>query len=269
MNRQETIDLIRQLWLDLDNNSVRLGDEDVPAMGEPLIGFASADDPLFELYKEPGVIGPDWLSPKEWMPEGKTVVALFFPFSDELRSRIRMIEEPASETMEAGWKQVRKCAADVRNAFMDRLRDAGIGVCDPAADPRFKVTNFPVKHGDEDGLHFCPAWSQRHAAYAAGLGTFGIHRHLITERGCSGSAAAFIIDAEFEPTPRPYTEVYEYCIHCGACVRRCPAGAISDEYKRNLLKCRNEGGVLREAYGRSECAMCMFGVPCEGRNPSR
>lgn len=34
----------------------------------PLVGFGDAQDPLFEEYKKPGVIGPWHMSPKEWLP---------------------------------------------------------------------------------------------------------------------------------------------------------------------------------------------------------
>ena len=47
---------------------------DIPGIGKvvmyeaPLIGFGRADDPLFEKYKEPEVIGPNYLTTKEWFP---------------------------------------------------------------------------------------------------------------------------------------------------------------------------------------------------------
>ncbi|WP_269848352.1 hypothetical protein [Methanosarcina horonobensis] len=49
---------------------------------EPLVGYASADDPIFDEMKE--IIGPHHLHPKEIFPGAKTVVSFFLPFEKEL-----------------------------------------------------------------------------------------------------------------------------------------------------------------------------------------
>lgn len=49
---------------------------------EPLIGFASTDDPIFIEIKQ--IAGPYQLHPKEIFPEAKTVIAFFLPFEKEL-----------------------------------------------------------------------------------------------------------------------------------------------------------------------------------------
>ena len=46
---------------------------------EPLIGFASADDPLFEEYKKPHVIGENYLTPREWLEDTETIISFFLP----------------------------------------------------------------------------------------------------------------------------------------------------------------------------------------------
>jgi epoxyqueuosine reductase QueG len=69
----------------------------------------------------------------------------------------------------------------------------------------------PSIEADYHAENMCPMWSERHAAYVAGLGTFGIHGALITEKDCSGRIGSVVTDLEIAPTPRPYTRVYEYC----------------------------------------------------------
>ena len=49
---------------------------------EPLVGFASADDPIFDEMKE--TIGQHHMHPKEVFPEAKTVVSFFLPFEEKL-----------------------------------------------------------------------------------------------------------------------------------------------------------------------------------------
>jgi len=49
---------------------------------EPLVGFASVKDLLFDRMKE--VIGQHIVHPAEMLPEAKTVVAFFLPFSEDV-----------------------------------------------------------------------------------------------------------------------------------------------------------------------------------------
>ena len=68
------------------------------------------------------------------------------------------------------------------------LEEQGVHVCIPAIDERFaqKITPFVEGEPSRMGLHIASDWSERHAAYAAGLGTFGLTRALITEKGIAG-----------------------------------------------------------------------------------
>ena len=253
-----------------DKNLIHLPDEDIdiPILEAPVMGIAAADDPMFAELKKPEVIGPNWLAPQEWLPSAKTVLVFFFPYSEEIRSRAAASAEYINEAWKYGYPAGSALSKEMNMALLKELEAAGMAVNSPIGDPRFSSTSVPVKIGEEDGLHFTPTWSTRHAAYIAGLGTFGIHRHLITEKGFCGAITTLITDADLPATERTYTDLYENCIHCGLCIQRCPAEAISMEYLRNLKKCRDWGGYLRENYGGGGCGKCMVAVPCEHRNPA-
>ena len=270
MNNQDVIDIVKKAYEELTINHVHLPEEnaDIEVMEEPLIGFAAADDPLFNEFKKPEIIGPEWMAPREWMNDAHTVITLFFPRSEAVRTRLSTDPGPVVEAAECGFPQAGRCASKVTAVLVAALENQGIKVCSPGRDPRSDMKTTPFMNGEEPDLHFCPTWSDKHAAYACGLGTFGLHRHIITEKGCCGTLTSFITDHEFDPSPRPYTGVYDNCIMCGACVNRCPAGAITMEHLRNLLKCIQYGEEL-EKQGGGECARCMVGVPCEHRNPCR
>ena len=117
-------------------------------------------------------------------------------------------------------------------------------------------------------MHIASNWSERHVAYASGLGTFCLTRGLISEKGVAGRYGSIIITEEVEPDTRPYEGVYDYCIMCGACIKRCPAGAISLKHGKNQLKCKlwmdRTGRKYDPRYG---CGKCQVGVPCEDRIP--
>ena len=269
MTKERLLELVK-IRFEEEENTVHLPEEniDVPILEFPLVGFAGADDPLFKEYKKPEAIGESWMAPKEWLESAKTVVAFFFPYSEDIRSRARKSKELINEAWANGYPAGSRLGGIIAARLGELLEADGVTVVNPDKDPRMKITNEKVMSGPDEDLHFCPAWSKRHACFAAGLGTFGMHRHMITESGACGTTASLIIDLELEPTKRTYTDIYENCIKCGACARRCPAGAITMEYQRNLLKCSRHGGYLREKFGGGGCGKCMVGTPCEHRNPA-
>ena len=112
-------------------------------------------------------------------------------------------------------------------------------------------------------------WSERHVAYAAGLGTFGLSKGLITKKGTAGRCISIITDAVFEPDKRPYTGVYDYCSFCGVCARNCPAEAISKEEGKNHYRCSEFVNTTKAKHSpRYGCGKCQVKVPCENRAPN-
>ena len=238
---------------------------------EPLIGFASADDPLFEEYKKPHVIGENYLSPREWMEDTETIISFFLPFREEIRKSNRDNKIMSSKE----WLHARFEGQNLLNIYSVRIRqwleEQGVHVCIPAIDERFaqKITPFVEGEPSRMGLHIASDWSERHAAYAAGLGTFGLTRALITEKGIAGRFGSLLISLKLEPDERPYTGLQDYCIRCGACIRRCPVHAISMERGKDQFLCAlrvvPSKKITKPRYG---CGKCQVGVPCEFRNPS-
>jgi len=270
MTNQQFYALIDQCFAALPGNSVHLPAEDVdiPVLDAPLVGIARADDPLFEKFREPEVIGPEWRAPREWMPEARTTAAFFFPFTEAVRSRARASKELTNEAWNTAYGSNFKLVDTFLDLLVPRLEAAGVKVVQPNRDPGLQRVMVPTLSGGEEDVHFSVSWSNRHVCFAAGLGTFGVHRHLITDKGCCGTLASFIMDADLVPTERTYTDVYEYCTRCGACTKRCPASAITLEHLRNLKKCSAQGGTIREKFGSGFCGKCLVGVPCEHSKPT-
>ncbi|MCR5649077.1 MAG: hypothetical protein K6F67_06045 [Oscillospiraceae bacterium] len=242
---------------------------DLPILDAPIIGFAAADDPLFDSFKDPQIIGSNFLTPLERMPEAKTVVVFYFSFTEEIRSRHRACTEAQSEAWNEGYGGHGKVVVAFAKGMMAALENEGVGVVNPTWDMEHPTTTTPFFNGDEDDLAFNVPWSTRHVAFVAGLGTFGVHKHIITEKGCCGAMVTLLLDCELEPTPRAYTDPYEYCSHCGACTTRCPLHAITMEHLRNLKKCAGRTRELMAISGKGNCAKCMVGVPCEAGIPTK
>jgi hypothetical protein len=60
--------------------------EGLRLLDEPLAGFAEASDPYFETLKQDGVIGDHFILPEEWLPAARTVISIFFPFTETVKS---------------------------------------------------------------------------------------------------------------------------------------------------------------------------------------
>lgn len=243
---------------------------DVTMYEPPLIGFASAEDELFEQFKAPEAIGPLFWEPKQWLPDAKTVVAFFFPFTDQVRESNR--QDPDLPSMQ--WLYARIEGQQFINRYMEQvaqwLKGQGIGAVVPSSDSRFAVQRVTVDDENGQDFHIESRWSERHAAYVCGVGTFGLSRGLITEKGIAGRFASVIINAAIEPDKRAYSGIYDYCIKCGACGARCPAGAISPGCLKNNSKCSSYVDAMGERYKpRYGCGKCQTGVPCERGIPTR
>ena len=234
----------------------------------PLIGFAAADDMLFETYRQPEIIGANYLSPTEWLSAAKTVVAFFLPFTEPVRLSNRADKtEPSPE-----WLYGRIEGQAFITQFMTELKSMleakGIEVCVPSQDERFSVQFETTSSDGVPDFHADSRWSERHAAYACGLGTFGLSRGLISEKGMAGRYASLLVSERWPATERRYAGIDDYCIRCGACARKCPAQAISLEHGKNNLRCNAHVERMKEKYSpRYGCGKCQVGVPCECKAP--
>ena len=131
---------------------------------------------------------------------------------------------------------------------------------------------------EETPVGIASNWSERHAAYAAGLGTFSLNDGLITERGIAHRLGSVVTSLPLEATSTARPGVRNYCLFygdgsCTACIERCPAGAISPaghdkaicaEYVDRTIK-----GALAGPWGTPVpgCGLCQTKVPCEARIP--
>jgi hypothetical protein len=50
----------------------------------PVLSIGRADDPLFLNIRKPGVVGPHHKLPTDWLPEAKSVISFFLPFTERV-----------------------------------------------------------------------------------------------------------------------------------------------------------------------------------------
>ena len=248
-----------------------------PLFSAPLVGFAAATDPLFSRYKE--VVAPLHRTPTEWLqaadqPSGAgTVISWVLPIVATTRATNRsQVDEPSR-----AWAITRTCGEACNNRLREALTDwliaRGHGAVAPVLHPQWSGCDVP-------GSGPASNWSERHAAYAAGLGTFSLNDGLITVAGMAHRCGSVVTTLVVEPDVRPYAGVRDWCLFharntCGACIRRCPVGALSPA-GHDKLRCRDYTyGTLQprlhKRYGVAiaGCGLCQTGVPCEASNPCR
>jgi hypothetical protein len=248
------------------------------AWAEPLVGFSSGGDPLYKFYKKD--IGEFYLTPLEifvdTFPRVKTtarkltVISWILPQTDATKNEHRKEDRFPTER----WARTRIYGED----FNDKLREHLVATlmkeeCEavaPCLSPLFQ-------RGESRKYHRASTWSERHAAYAAGLGTFGLCDGLITPKGKAMRCGSVIAKTDIKPSRRPYTDHHAYCLFyskgtCGKCIDRCPAKAIS-KAGHDKTKCSeyldSTRGYVRVNYGFDGygCGLCQTGVPCESQIP--
>lgn len=244
----------------------------------PLFGFASINDPIFVEYKT--IIDERHLTPVQAFEnkfgeklQNGTVISIVLPLSDELvktnsiQKEVPSVEWTLSRTFIDGIFYEK-----INNLLVKTVTEMGYKAVSPYLEKDFQVYRNPA---------FGSTWSERHIAYAAGLGTFSINDAMITEKGIAVRFTSVVTDLILEPSERKAENYMANCLFkatgkCGVCIKRCPVAAIT-ENGHNKLKCyqycygdesRKLAG-LRGAYEKngSGCGLCQTGVPCTRENP--
>jgi len=224
---------------------------------EPLLGVASAADPLFEELRV--AVGPEHAIPGDLLPDAASVIAYFLPFAHEI-PRSNRAGRMASTEWARAYVETKRLIEAINDKLAAALQSAGQRA---AVQP-------PTHNFDHQTLR--SAWSHKHVAFIAGLGRFGTHHLLITAQGCSGRLGSLVTDLALPPTTRADAE---RCLalaggRCHSCIDRCPIDALSigglDRHACYRLLRENE--ELHREIGKADvCGKCASHVPCALTDP--
>ncbi len=248
------------------------------AWDTPLVGFANGADPIFAQFKT--AVGEFHWTPEEifaqtfpgvaFAPEELTIIVYILPQTEATKRDQRVQTVYPAER----WARTRFFGEHFNRALREHvaavLNAAGYPAVAPASAPHFAIH-------DSAQYTFASTWSERHAAHAAGLGTFGLSDGLITPVGKAHRLGSVVARISIPATPRPYTDHHAYCpwyTHraCGRCIQRCPVGALSAA-GHDKIKCRDHLDFTRphilENFGFPgyACGLCQVDVPCESGIP--
>lgn len=241
--------------------------------GEPIVGFADAG--CAEIQALRSVIGPNHVLPQDVIPDASVIISYYVPFTRALATTNGLADGRPTGTASPEWA----AAYEELNALFGRLNAHLIDVISGIG---FKGA-VPDAASTFDKTALISNWSQRHIAYAAGLGTFGINNMLITRNGCCGRFNSVVtnIDKALLPPDSPMSE--GMCLYkrnpgvCGICAKNCPSGALTVAgtdvgYSRRTCYdlCLENAAVYPvengsyggEASGSEVCGKCITQSPC-------
>ena len=271
---------IKDFCDDSEHNVLRdVGNEKV--WEEPIIGFSRGNDPLYDTLKED--IGAFYWSPleiyrktfpkeKEVASDKLAIISWILPHTEQTKRDQRKRRKYPSES----WVRARIFGEQfndkLRSFVVDILSRRGYRALAPVLSPL-----WAARASEHYG--FASNWSERHAAFVSGLGTFGLCDGLITPVGKAIRSGSVIANISVEPTPRPYHDHHQYCLFysksiCERCIERCPAGAITAK-GHDKEKCSNYQRSVTAPHNKAQyglagggCGLCQSGVPCESKIPS-
>lgn len=228
---------------------------------QPIVGVASADDPLYHELKR--IISPTHALPSDIVPGAQSVIVFFAPFAKEVaRSNIR--GEESSREWDYAYIETNQMISALTDFLYERITGMG-----------YQASNLPPTYNYDQKL-LISDWSHRSSAFIAGIGTFGVNNMLITEQGCCGRFGSVITDWKLPADKRPE---YEFCLHkakgiCGKCLEKCPNDAFSEKgaaVSYDRYKCNEqiyEKIIPQWPIGPGDtCGKCMCGIPCSFTNP--
>lgn len=217
---------------------------------KPIVRFADAANPGFAQLRQ--IVDPGHHVPQDYLSDAKTVLSWFLPFLPEVGNN-----NLPGQLCSAQWAE----AYLVTNGMAAWINEQLVLVL----KEEFGVSAAVATDAGMIGMDNPRSrWSQRHVAYLAGHGTFGINNMLISDAGSVGRYFS-VVTALDVLSDVPVTEarcLWKRDGSCGLCIRRCPAGALTEE-GFDRFKCLDQCLENMARFpGADVCGKCTVELPC-------
>ena len=230
----------------------------VREMGIPLLGFAPVQrwsDPPKKLPNKFKEWIPEEFWPQSIYPETKTVIVIGLP-----------VQLPIVETAPSIYYH------ELYTIVNNLLDSKAYEISNYLTEKGYPSIYLPRDgYGNIDVLLKNPVafFSHKHAAYLAGMGSFGENNLLLTkEYGPRVRFTSIFTSAKIEGDPITGDDL---CTHCERCVIHCPVNAIPNQIESstdsskiyrpiNKIACATRSKMLRKDY-KSPCGICIKVCP--------
>lgn len=215
----------------------------------PIVKFADAKNPLFNKLKE--IVFEEHYIPSDYLPNATIIVSCFLPFKKEV-GLSNVANTECSYEWAIAYIETSKMIVEINKYLVEMLNEQKIEACIPTNAGMISEKNPKSR------------WSQRHIAYIAGHGTFGLNNMLITEKGCVGRYFSIVtnLDVNADSVVSEERCIYKKTGKCQLCVKRCPADALAvngfNRFKC-LEQCKKNENIYKGAHA---CGKCVVGLPC-------
>ena len=217
---------------------------------KPVVRFAAADDSGFLHLRE--LVTEDHHMPQEYLPDAKNVLSWFLPFQREI-GQGNLQGNLSSAAWAAAYVDTNDMAARVNRRLATFIREElGYEAAVPFDAGMISMENPRSR------------WSQRHVAYFAGHGTFGLNNMLISDAGTVGRYYSVVTTLPVEPDGVVQAQrcLFKRDGSCGLCIRRCAAGALTEK-GFDRFRCLQQCLTNMERYpGADVCGKCIVELPC-------
>lgn len=221
----------------------------------PVVRFADAKSAGFESLRQ--IVDPGHHVPEDYLPGAQNVLSWFLPFLPEV-GRNNLPGELCSAQWADSYLVTNEMAARINEQLVAYIRnELGADAAVPSDAGMIGMDNPRSR------------WSQRHVAYLAGHGTFGVNNMLISDVGSVGRYFSVVTTLDVQPD-QPVME--ERCLwkrdgSCCLCVKRCAAGALTAEgfgRFKCLVQCLEN---MQKYPGADVCGKCTVELPCSYEIP--
>jgi len=223
----------------------------------PIVRFADAAGAGFGQLRE--IVDPGHHLPDDYLDGAKNVLSWFLPFLPEL-GRNNLEGDLSSPQWADAYLVTNEMAGWVNDRLVEFIQnEVGAAAAVPSDAGMISMDNPRSR------------WSQRHVAYLAGHGTFGLNNMLISDAGSVGRYFSVVTALDVE-TDVPLTT--ERCLwkrngSCGLCIKRCEVGALT-EAGFDRFRCLEQCLVNMARYpGADVCGKCTVELPCSYEIPKQ
>lgn len=220
-----------------------------------LVSFLSCDNPGIKQLRE--LVREDHFLPEDFLAGARSILCFFIPFKPWVGHSNREGGK-ASVNWAQAYQSTNALAENLGEYLVKYFMARGLRAVYPYEATVFTEDNPKSR------------WSQRHLAYFAGMGSFGINNLLISKKGSLGRYFSLITNLELsnEAELSP-----EYCLYkidgsCNLCVERCSFEALSLQ-GFDPFKCLAQVNKNKDILGASVCGKCAVDLPCSLEIPRK